>query len=116
MTDLTDLEPGCTVLIRAVLEALDGDTALVTVAGPRPPFTAVALQVGPDDIEGMAEDGKVEAEPLAPGDRVRNEQGHEYEVISEPKEMESKAVMVGLWSAVHGFDSDYPANLERIAD
>lgn len=116
MTDLTDLEPGCTVLIRAVLEALDGDTALVTVAGPRPPFTAVALQVGEDDIEGLASERPEPDKPLEPGDHVRNSQGREYEVVTGLKETEDGTVMVALWSEQAGFDFDYPQNLELVQD
>ena len=57
----------------------------------------------------------VEKPELKLYDKVRNEQGREYEVIAEPRAVENGLLKVALWNEEIGFDWDYPENLEVIS-
>ena len=92
---------------------IDGEIVYVTIKGPRPPFTAESVAVGASEIDGVCE-GDAAIEPLKMGDKVRDMQGREFEVISPPRETEAGVLQVGLWSETIGFDFDYPINLERV--
>ena len=86
----------------------------VEFAGDRPPFTRVRATLTLGEIEkAMGE--SVEKPELKLYDKVRNEQGREYEVIAEPRAVENGLLKVALWNEEIGFDWDYPENLEVIS-
>ena len=117
MVDLDLLKLGAHVLVRAVVVVMEkGDDGPVGVIidGHRPPFTKFRADIGAADIHSVVDAPPPEPEPIKKGDRVRNEQGVEFEVVADPRATEDGTVLLSLWNNEAGYDVDHPENLERI--
>lgn len=116
MIDLDTLKAGDGLLIYATFVGKGGDKQVFAeVAGHRPPFSGFQVIIGEADIHSLGDRPEPPPEPLKKGDRVRNEQGVEFEVVAEPRATEDGTMLLSLWNNEVGYEVDYPENLERIA-
>lgn len=111
---MTDAEPGQFVSVRARIVHIDEESWTVEIAGPRPPFTTMHIQISQEEVVALLNDVPEAARPLEIGDKVRDAQGQEFEVVADPRAVEGQPVEVALWNETLGFHSEYESALERI--
>jgi hypothetical protein len=112
----TKVEPGATITVRAHVDSVDGENLNVTIDGPRPPFTAYSVTIGPNDLVAVLDDPVPAVPPLALHDKVRDAFGREYEVIGIPSSDDGEMTQVALWSEEYGGTFEFPASLERVTE
>ncbi len=114
--DLSELEPGMVVSVRAIVQGIEheGKGVRVHVLGVRPKYTTQNVYCSPDDVIAVLTEEKQPEKPqIEVGQKVRDIKGVEWETISVKAGDDGREVFA-LWNSADGWAFDYPENLELV--